>query len=64
MMMVVVIHQVPSTYDRIVLTFVLEILLLMLTNSCSENRKLFNHENAVFALSISVLTSASKPPYL
>ncbi|VDO79344.1 unnamed protein product [Schistosoma margrebowiei] len=62
LMMVVVVLEVPAPYSRTDLTFVLKIVTLILVDSCFELHMFFNCRNAVFALPILVLTSASDPP--
>uniref|UniRef100_A0A183JF62 Secreted protein n=1 Tax=Schistosoma curassoni TaxID=6186 RepID=A0A183JF62_9TREM len=60
LMVVVVVLQVSAPYSRTPLTFVLNILTLILVESCFEFI-FFNCRNAVLALPIPALTSASEP---
>ncbi|KAH9578589.1 hypothetical protein MS3_00001319 [Schistosoma haematobium] len=56
-MMASVILQVSAPYSRTVLTFVLEILTLLLVDSCFEFEMLFSCKYVAFALPIRVFTS-------
>ncbi|CAH8488336.1 unnamed protein product [Schistosoma rodhaini] len=61
LMMVVVVLEVPAPYSRIVLTFVLKIVTLILVDSCSESHISFNCRSAVLTLPILAFTSAPDP---
>ncbi|VDP26355.1 unnamed protein product [Schistosoma curassoni] len=63
LMMVVVVLQVSSPYNRTVLAFVLMILTLTSVDICFEFHMSFNCRNAVIALPILAFTSASDPPH-
>uniref|UniRef100_A0A183JGQ4 G_PROTEIN_RECEP_F1_2 domain-containing protein n=1 Tax=Schistosoma curassoni TaxID=6186 RepID=A0A183JGQ4_9TREM len=61
-MMDSVVLQVFTLYSRTILTFILEILILILVDSCFEFQMFFNCKYAAFALPIRAFTSASDPP--
>ncbi|VDP25171.1 unnamed protein product [Schistosoma mattheei] len=62
LIVVVVVLQVSAPYSRTALTFVLEILTLILVESCFEFHMFFNRRNATLALPILAFTPASEPP--
>ncbi|VDP31383.1 unnamed protein product [Schistosoma margrebowiei] len=62
LMLVVVVLEVSAPYSRTVLTLVLEILTLILVESCFEFHMFFNRRNVTLALPILTFTSASEPP--
>ncbi|VDP59737.1 unnamed protein product [Schistosoma curassoni] len=62
LMIVGLVLQVSAPYCRIVLTFVLKILTLILVESCFEFHMFFNCRNAALALLVLAFASASDPP--
>ncbi|VDP36639.1 unnamed protein product [Schistosoma margrebowiei] len=62
--MVVVVLQFSAPYNRTVLTFVLNVLTLMLTRISLELHMFFSCRNVVFTLQILAFTSTSNPPCL